>query len=149
MNAWERFRKWAACLIWPDVGKEVEQLAERLATAHERIQEMYWEEQAKEAATARIAGLEDTLWRCCVALHISGETVAAEQFCGEARIPWDVEKAEKWRMRIESVKDTGAGTPDALNVKITREETTAEQLCPRCGKYTVASVGFCPGCGWV
>ena len=97
MGTWEGLREWVACLIWPEQGKRVEQLAARLSTVHKRMQEMYWDGQAKEMAKARIAGLEDALWRSCVALYVCGEPDAARRFCEESGIHWDPQEAEKWR----------------------------------------------------
>ncbi len=57
----ERFRKWLARLLWPGIDKEVEALNGRLATCHRRMQEMYWDEKAKELAKSRIAWLEERL----------------------------------------------------------------------------------------
>ncbi len=99
MGTWERFRKWAASWIWPEHAKEVEQLTTRLVTVHGRMQDLYWEGKAKEIAYSRIAGLEDALWRACVALAISGQEEASRKFCEETGILWNAETVERWRVK--------------------------------------------------
>ncbi len=101
MGTWEGLREWVACLIWPEQGKRVEQLAARLSTVHKRMQEMYWDGQAKEMAKARIAGLEDALWRACAKLEIAGESNVAKRLAEESGIHWDPKAVYEWL-------DTGA-----------------------------------------
>jgi hypothetical protein len=105
MGAWERLRKWLACWIWPEFKEEIEQLTARLATTHQRMREMYWDEKAKELAKARIAGLEDSLDRACISLHLQGETIGAARYMAEADLPWSAERAEKWRTAPEPFFD--------------------------------------------
>ena len=143
MNAWERFRKWAASFIWPDCATEVEQLTARLAAVHGRMQDLYWDGKAKEMAYSRIAGLEDALWRACVALAISGQEEASKKFCEESGILWREETIARWR-RMQPLAGDSEGlafdhpgrhgswpdpetAPDALNIKMGKGETIEPQ----------------------
>lgn len=110
MDAWEKFGRWLMARLWPRWENDVSILEARLATCHKRMREMYWDEKAKEMEASRIAGLEDAVWRTCVALHICGQTEAARKFCEETGIQWNQEVAEKWR------KPEPAGVSDSLTV---------------------------------
>jgi len=70
MTRWEWIRYRIARLIWPEmvsgakaVEAKIEELEGRLKTTHTRMQEMYWEEKAKQATLGLIELLQEEIYR--------------------------------------------------------------------------------------
>lgn len=94
----ERFREAMRRFLGRWFFPEIAELEGRLKVCHQRMQEMYWDEKAKELAMGRIASLVEILSRACITLHLYNHTRDAEMFSAEAMIPWDENEAEKWRL---------------------------------------------------
>lgn len=143
MNAWERFRKWVASLIWPEYAKEVEQLTARLATVHGRMQDLYWDGKAKEIAYSRIAGLEDALWRACVALAISGQEEASKKFCEESGILWNADTIDRWRVKPPADAPSEGQEPGPLHNPPVPGATIEHLLLEGCVFHGTDPMGWC------
>lgn len=70
MTIWEQIRYRIARLVWPemvqaakDTQKRIEELEGRLKATHERMQEMYWEEKARQAALGMVELLQEEIYR--------------------------------------------------------------------------------------
>jgi hypothetical protein len=70
MTIWEQIRYRIARLVWPEMvqaasetQRKIEELEGRLKATHTRMQDLYWEEKARQAALGMIELLQEEIYR--------------------------------------------------------------------------------------